>query len=58
MTHCNEYLQVQVCGQSYTVRHIVTYYSYYDEMLSVLCLLLFASLYILVWGYCKGKGQL
>jgi hypothetical protein len=56
MTHCNEHLQVKVCGQSterHTVGHTVTYCSLCFVVI-VCCLLV---CFIGEGGGCKGEGQ-
>jgi hypothetical protein len=62
MTHCNEHLQVKMCeAQGYTVGHTVTYYSFHDEMFSMLCFVYFIyCLFFIIFGseVCKRGGQI
>ena len=66
MTHCNEHLQMKMCRLGYTVGHTVTHYSFHEEMLSMLfvvvivCLGVFFFFLFFVWvgvGF-KGEGQI
>ena len=54
MTHCNEDLQVKMCGhKGYTVWHAVTYYSFHDEMFFY-----FIFYFLLGGAGCKSRGQI
>ena len=44
-THCNEYLQVKMCGQRAILwGHTVTYYRFHEEMCSMLFFVCFLFL--------------
>lgn len=56
MIDYNKHFQVKMCGQRFSVGYTVTYFSYYEEMFSMLCWL-FPSLCVLFQGVARVKDS-
>lgn len=55
MTHCEEHLQVKMCGQKSILWDTLTHYSFQDKMFSMLFLVNF--LLVCLCGFYLGGGR-